>query len=67
MMERATQAACAPEAVPVGERFFLAAILLYVLLALALLARLAQVFAGPVQPLGPAHVAAAGWPVVAAW
>jgi hypothetical protein len=67
MLERATQAACPPGAVPIGERFFLAAILLYALLALALLARLAQVFVGPVQPLGPAHVAVAGWPVAAAW
>jgi hypothetical protein len=65
MGDCATPAACAPGTVPIGERFFLAAILLYALLALALFARLVQVFAAPAQRLAAAPVAAAGWPAAA--
>ena len=61
MAERATVTA------PVGERFYLAAILLYLLLTLALMARIVQMFAGPVHPVGLGRVAVAGWPAHGAW
>ncbi len=64
MVEHATGAS---EAVPVSERFFLAAILLYVLLALALTMHVAQMFAGPVTHVGMGRVAVAGWPASGGW
>lgn len=57
----------AREVVPIGERFYLAAILLYALLALALMVHLAQMFAGSVPNIGHGRVAVAGWSVPGAW
>ena len=61
MAERATAA------VLVGERFYLAAILLYILLVLALMVRLAQMFAAPVPHVGLGRVAVAGWTAHGVW
>lgn len=55
----------AARTLPVGERFFLLAILLYAFLALALGARLLQMFAGPLPQADPGRVAA-GWPATGA-
>ena len=52
---------------PVSDRFFLAAITLYILLTLALLVHVATKFGGPAPHAGLGRVAVDDWPLRGAW
>lgn len=67
MVEQARAAEQAYVVAPMGERFYLAAILLYIVLVIVLVAHLAQMFSGSVPNIGHGRVAVAGWSVPGAW